>query len=228
MNWARPRLLDSPDERALRREGERAAPAPELAARSARLRGPRSPGPRVRRTSSPPPASAGGRCCPSGLPGAGDSPYSSPSSFAGSRLFVSLAALAAEGLLDPTDLDAPAELGGGVRTSRPRARSAPGGCAAPSRASRRRGPPPGRSSPRSPRATRTGSRTGRCSPRSRTRTAAGPGGSGRRSCARGSRTPFAPPASGSRASFASSASSSSSSTASGARCAPTATRAAFA
>jgi 4-alpha-glucanotransferase len=50
---------------------------------------------------------------PVGPAGAGDSPYSSPSSFAGSRLFVSLAALAEQGLLDVGDLDAPAELGRG-------------------------------------------------------------------------------------------------------------------
>lgn len=50
---------------------------------------------------------------PVGPPGAGDSPYSSPSSFAGSRLFVSLDSLAAEGLLDPADLEAPEALGRG-------------------------------------------------------------------------------------------------------------------
>jgi 4-alpha-glucanotransferase len=50
---------------------------------------------------------------PVGPPGAGDSPYSSPSSFAGSRLFVSLAVLAGEGLLEAADLDAPAALGAG-------------------------------------------------------------------------------------------------------------------
>jgi len=60
---------------------------------------------------------------PVGPPGAGDSPYSSPSSFAGSRLFVSLEALAAEGLLDPADLSAPEELGRGGRVDYAAARS---------------------------------------------------------------------------------------------------------
>ena len=50
---------------------------------------------------------------PVGPPGPGDSPYSSSSSFAGSRLLISLASLAEEGLLDRADLDAPPELAGG-------------------------------------------------------------------------------------------------------------------
>lgn len=44
---------------------------------------------------------------PVGPPGAGNSPYDSPSSFAGSPLLVSLELLARDGLLDPHDLAAP-------------------------------------------------------------------------------------------------------------------------
>jgi 4-alpha-glucanotransferase len=50
---------------------------------------------------------------PVGPPGASDSPYSSASSFAGSRLLVSLDALAAAGLLDAADLQAPPRLAEG-------------------------------------------------------------------------------------------------------------------
>jgi 4-alpha-glucanotransferase len=50
---------------------------------------------------------------PVGPPGAGDSPYSSPSSFAGSRLFVSLGPLVETGLLERSDLEAPPDLGRG-------------------------------------------------------------------------------------------------------------------
>jgi 4-alpha-glucanotransferase len=50
---------------------------------------------------------------PVGPPGAGNSPYSSPSSFAGSRFFISLESLAEDGLLDPADLAAQEALGRG-------------------------------------------------------------------------------------------------------------------
>jgi 4-alpha-glucanotransferase len=43
-------------------------------------------------------------------PGGGDSPYDSPSAFAGSPLLVSLELLARDGLLDPSDLTAPRRL----------------------------------------------------------------------------------------------------------------------
>jgi 4-alpha-glucanotransferase len=48
-------------------------------------------------------------------PGGGDSPYDSPSSFAGSPLLVSLRYLYEEGLLDATDLSAPSRLSGATR-----------------------------------------------------------------------------------------------------------------
>lgn len=47
---------------------------------------------------------------PVGPPGAGNSPYDSPSTFAGSPLLVSLDLLARDGLLDPRDLGAPHRL----------------------------------------------------------------------------------------------------------------------
>jgi len=50
---------------------------------------------------------------PLGPPGAGDSPYSSPSSFAGSRLFISLDRLVDEALLEPAETEAPPALGKG-------------------------------------------------------------------------------------------------------------------